>query len=106
MNVLGKKKAYELTDEEKAPVIKTWLGMEGLQFIKTYTNEEKEKCITAKELFSMLSSKFRPHHNRILLLLYYLKLKRNSYESAEEWMGRLQTKASDCDCSDYDRRLN
>ena len=41
-------KAYELTDEEKIPVIKNWLGREGLELTKTLTNEEKEKCKTAK----------------------------------------------------------
>ena len=37
-------KAYELTDEEKAHIIMNWLGRESLQLIKTFTNEEKEKC--------------------------------------------------------------
>ena len=35
-------KAYNLTDEEKALVVKNWLGREGLQLIKSSTNEEKE----------------------------------------------------------------
>ena len=37
-----KTKPYELTDEEKVPIIKNWLGKEGLQLLKTFTNEEKE----------------------------------------------------------------
>ena len=46
-------KAYELTDEEKFPVIKNWLGREILKHIKTFTNEGKGKCQTAKGPFSM-----------------------------------------------------
>ena len=37
-------KAYGLTDEEKVPVIKNWVGQEGLQFIKTFTLEEKKNA--------------------------------------------------------------
>ena len=48
-------KVYELTDKEKVPVIKEWLGREGLQLIKTFTNEEKEKCKTPKGLFGTRS---------------------------------------------------
>ena len=35
-------KAYHITDEEKVPVIKNWLGMDGLQLIKTLKGAEKE----------------------------------------------------------------
>ena len=50
MNIL-QTRTYELTGEENAPIIKNWLGREGLQLIKTLANEEKEKCKTAKRLF-------------------------------------------------------
>ena len=52
-NILKTKK-YELTDEEKVLVIKNWLGREGWQLKKTFTNEKKENCNTAKGLFSVL----------------------------------------------------
>ena len=78
-------KTSELIDEEKALVIKNWLGREGLQL----TNGEKEKCITAKGLFSVLSHTFKLHHNIIVLSQQYLKLKRKSHKSGQEWMGRL-----------------
>ena len=68
MNILGMN-AYELTDEEKIPVIKNWLGREGEQLVKAFSNEEKEICKRAKRLFSILSQKFKPCHNRILLSL-------------------------------------
>ena len=35
-------KAYDLNDEEKVSIIKNWLGREGLKFIQTLTNTEKE----------------------------------------------------------------
>ena len=36
-------KTYELTDDEKIPAIRNWLGEEGLQHTKTIMNEKKEK---------------------------------------------------------------
>ena len=69
----------------------------GLQLIKTFTNEEKENCKTTKGLFTVLSQKIKPCHNRIVLFLQYHKLKRKSHESAQLWMGKLQTRATDCD---------
>ena len=48
--------AYELTDEEKVPLIKKWLGQEGLLLIKTFTHE-KEKWRTARSLSSVLNNK-------------------------------------------------
>ena len=54
MNSL-KTKTYELTGEEKLLAINNWLGRQGLQLIRTFTNEEKEKCKTAKGPISVLS---------------------------------------------------
>ena len=45
-------KAYELTEEEKVPVIKNWLGWKGLQLLQTSTHEEKEKWTTIEGLFA------------------------------------------------------
>ena len=44
-------KAYLLIDKEKVQVMKDWLGREGLQFIKTFTNEEKENARLKKNSF-------------------------------------------------------
>ena len=65
----------------------------------------KKKCKTAKRLFSMLSHKFKPFHNRIVLSLQELKLKIKSHESTQEWMGRLQRMAADCDYNEYNSSL-
>ena len=77
-----KTKTFELTDEKNIPVIKNWLGSEGLQLIKTFTNEEKGKCKIGKGPFLLLIQKFKPHHNTILLSMQYYKLMRMSHESA------------------------
>ena len=89
-------KVYELTDEEKVPVIKHWLDQEGLQFIKMFPHEKHKNCKTAKGLFSILSNKFKLQCNRILLSLQYQKLHRKNNESGWEWMGKLCTKLADC----------
>ena len=81
MNII-ETKAYELSDEEKVPVIKNWLDWEGLKLINTFTNE---KCKMAKGLFSVLSDNFRLCHNRIGQSFQF----RIHNESAQEWMGRL-----------------
>ena len=98
-------KAYEITDEEKIPVIKNWLGRRGLQLIKTFTKKGKEKCKMPKGLFPVLSHKLKPCHNKIVLLLQYLKLKRKSHKSNQEWMGRLCTKAAEYDYKKHNRKL-
>ena len=36
------------------PIIKNWLGREGLQLMKTLTNAEKEACKSATGLFIVL----------------------------------------------------
>ena len=56
-------KTYELTEEEKVPILKNWLGREGLQLIQTFTSSEKDACNTAEGLFSSLSKNFKPHQN-------------------------------------------
>ena len=35
-------KVCKLLEEEKVPVMKDWLGQEGLQLIQTFTEEERE----------------------------------------------------------------
>ena len=52
---------YELNDEEKVPVMKSWLGREGLQLIQTHTSSEKEACIK----FSCIPSKCFDNNNEV-----------------------------------------
>ena len=103
-NILGTR-AYELTDKKNIPVIKNWLGQKGLKLIKTFTNEKKEKCRTTKGLFSVFSNKFKSWKNKIVISLQYHELHRKSNESDQEWMGRLWTRAAECEYKEYDRLL-
>ena len=98
-------KAYELSEEEEDPVIKNWFVQEGLQLNQMFTQEEKEKCTTAKDLLAMLCSNFKLRCNRIVLLLQYGRLQRKNNESAQKWMGRLRTPATECQYKEYDRLL-
>ena len=49
MNIL-ETKTNDLTDKGKVQVIKNWMGWESMQPLKTFTNEEKEKCKIVKGL--------------------------------------------------------
>ena len=40
--ILLETRAYETNDEERIPVIKIWLGWEGLLLMETSTQEEKK----------------------------------------------------------------
>ena len=53
-------KTYKVIAEEKVPIIKNCLGREVLQLIKTFKYAETETWRTARELFTMLSEKFKP----------------------------------------------
>ena len=79
-------KLYNLTDTERVPRIRKWLGREGLQLIKILTTAEQETCETVKGLFDMLGIKFKPQHQETIVLQQYCRLVRHSGESAEEWM--------------------
>ena len=70
-------KAYELTDEEKVPVIRNWFGQKGLQVIKMFTNEETEKTIKDSSQSSVTNLL---HHNRPALSLQCRKLQRKTKE--------------------------
>ena len=76
-----------------------------MQLVKTFTSEEKEKCKAAEGLLTTLSKHFEPHHIRVALSVQYKKLKRKSNESIQEGMGKLWTKAVECDYEEYDTEL-
>ena len=58
-----------------------------------------------KGLFSICSNKSKLHHNRIVLSLQFRKLKRRNYESVQEWMSKMWTKAVECDHKEYGRAV-
>ena len=73
LNILDTK-THAPSEEENVPVIKYWLGWEDLQLIQILTQEEKQNSKTAKGLFTVLCSKFKLKHNRIIISLQYHKL--------------------------------
>ena len=85
-------RAYEISCEERIPVIKNLLDQEGLLLMGTFTQVENEKCKTTKVLFSVLSNIFKLCHNQIIISLQYWRLHRKSNESSLESMDRLWTK--------------
>ena len=51
----------------------------------------------------MLHRKFKPQHNRFVILLQYHKLHRKDNKCVQEWMGRLRTRAAECQYKEYNR---
>ena len=92
-------------EEEKVLVINTWLGQEGLQLKQTSTQKEKEKCRTAKGLFTVLCRMFKPWHNRIIISLQYCMLHKRNNEFVQKRIGRLSTKTVECQYKEYNMLL-
>ena len=97
--------ASDLSKKGKVSMLKNWLGREGLFFIQTPTNAEKEACKSATGLFNVLKGKLRPQHNKMILSIQYCKLQRKKNESIQEVMGRFHIKAAKCNHKVHDRQL-
>ena len=70
-----------MTEKEEVPIIKNWVGREGLKFIQNSMNIEKETCKTVMGLFPMLADKFKPCQNekkKLSLQCCKLKEKKSS----------------------------
>ena len=88
-------KTYQVTEEEKVPIFKSWLGREGLQLIQAFKTTKKEAGQNSGgNVFHV-----KPYHNETILSLKYCKY----HKSAKEWMGRLHIKATDCKNKEYDK---
>ena len=70
-------------------MVKNWLGRNGLHYIESLTEGEKEVCSTLEGLCDTLATKFRPQYNETIKSLQFRKLYRFDGESVDEWMGRL-----------------
>ena len=71
------------------------LSRQGLQFLESLIQEEQDSCKTVDGLFETLDSKFRPQHNKTILSLQYYKVRRQSKEDIEQWIGELTIMASE-----------
>ena len=76
---------YNTQESKKVPIILNWLGHEGLRFMKTLNDEEKEKFKTNPGLFKTLSDKFKPQHNEKMLSLQHCKLIGEQNQNAKKW---------------------
>ena len=52
-------KHYNISDTESIPIIKIWLGWDGLIFIQTLIQIEQESCKRVAGLFKVLNNKCR-----------------------------------------------
>ena len=52
---------------KKLCIIKNWMGQEGLQFMQTVKNSEKEACKTAG-LYKTLNEEFSAQYNETTIL--------------------------------------
>ena len=66
---------------------------------------EEEKCKTTKELFPVLSYRFKPHQNCTIMSLQCKNLQRKGNESKHEWMSRMYRNVAECEYREYDRLL-
>ena len=62
-------RTYKLTEDETVPIIRNWLGREGLQLIQTLINSKKVAYKRVEGMFSSQSENFKPHHSETILSL-------------------------------------
>ena len=53
-------KRCETCNNKRVPMIRNWLGHEGLHFVQTLTNDENEISKSSPSHFSMCNMKFKP----------------------------------------------
>ena len=61
----GKEHFYDYSTQEsdRVLIILNWLDQEGLRFVLSLKDEEKEMCRKSKGLFKVLYDKFKPVHS-------------------------------------------
>ena len=65
---------YNIQESKNVPILIKCLGHEGLRFVQTLNDEEKQKCKTSLGLFKVIRANFKPKDNNIILLLSYCKV--------------------------------
>ena len=96
---------YSTPQAEQLAIVKNWLGRKGMQFIVIDTYK-KDTCNALEALFEMLTNKFKPQFNKMIKSLQFHKLSRENGENAEEWMGRLQLFAIECNCKELEQFIH
>ena len=93
---------YNTQEQDKITIVKTWLGRNGLHYIESLTEGEKQAYDTLQGIFDTLATKFRPQFNETIKLLQFRKLCRFEGESAKEWMVRLHVAVVECSYREVD----
>ena len=57
---------YNTDEKEEVPIIKNWLGRQGLQLLETLMQAEQEVCNEEECLFEILNNKFRLQYNETI----------------------------------------
>ena len=57
-------KNYDVSDSERVPIIMSWIGQGGFNFVQTLIDEEQEMCKNSAGIFSILNEKFKLQHNK------------------------------------------
>ena len=68
-------------------------------------NEEKDTCSTLERLFKILLKKLKSQFNKTIKSLQFHKISRPDGENMDEWMGRLQISAIECNYQELYRQL-
>ena len=87
---------YNIQESMKVPIILNLPSREGLRFVETLNDQEKQQCKTGTGLFKIKCDKFKCQYNKVILSLQYCKLTRKQNKNTEEWRDQLQMKRNEC----------
>ena len=57
---------YRISQAERVPIIKNWLGRQGLQLLESLPQTKQEVGNKEEGLFEMLNNKFKPQYNETI----------------------------------------
>ena len=67
---------YKISQAERVPFIKNWLGRQDLQLLESLAQAEVEAHNTPEGIFEMLNNKWKPQYNETIMSLQFFKLTR------------------------------
>ena len=65
---------YNINQSERVPIIKNWLGRQGLQLLETLTQAAEEACHDEEGLFGTLGYRFKPQNNETIKITSILHI--------------------------------
>ena len=85
-NVLS---TYNAPKQEKIAMVKNWLVREGLHYLESLTEGEKQVCDTLQGLIGTLAEIFRPQYNKTIKSLQFRKLCRSESKNCRGMDGEV-----------------